>query len=111
MKTIILSACMIFAFGMSVSAQQTPIIKEKYNANEKIQPEPPIPPQESIDRAARQADVNAQNNKSVREAEDQLTKEKERSTGKEDINPAETNPRTVKPPVISDPVSAPVKKP
>ncbi len=61
------------------------------------------------DRAARQADVNAQNNRNVRESEDLLRSETERSTGKEMKNPAETNSTTVKPPVLSDPATAPLR--
>lgn len=84
---------------------------ERGNADDKIQQEPPRPAQAATERAARQADVNAQNNKSVRASEDRIENEVERSTGKPMENPAVDNPKTVRPPALSDPVSAPVGTP
>ena len=118
MKKIFFSFIAFFAFTVVVSAQ------ENRESQQDIQQQlPPRPAQVAIDRAvrqaevkaetatdkaARQADVNAQNNQNVRAAQDKLKAETERSTGKEMKNPAETNPTTVKPPVLSDPATAPI---
>lgn len=109
MKSLFFTACAFFAFSLTAHAQLT-TIEDQDNIQDKIQQEPPPQAQVAMERAAHDAHVNAQNKKNVREADDQLTKEKERSTGKESKNPAEDNPRTVKPATMGDPVSAPVKK-
>ena len=107
MKKIFFTSIALFAFIFSASSQED---RDNDNIQDKIQQEPPREPQKAVDRAARQANINEQNNRNVREAEEKLQQEKERSTGKPRANPAETNSTTVKPPVMSDPVSAPIKK-
>lgn len=75
--------------------------------DDRVQQEQTMPTQRATENAARQADVNAKSNNNLRQAEDKLKEEKERSTGKDSRNPAETNATTVKPVRLSDPVSAP----
>jgi Ni/Co efflux regulator RcnB len=103
MKKILLSFTVFIAFSAVMSAQQ-----ERDNVDDRQQQEPPREAQLATDRAARQADVNTQNSQNVIQSEDRLRSETERSTGKEMKNPATTNPITVKPPVLSDPPTAPV---
>ncbi len=87
-------------FSFLASAQVTERRSDSITRDEQVRT--------AADRAARQANVNAQNNRNLRDAEDKMRMETERSTGKEMKNPAETNSRTVKPPVLSDPATAPI---
>ena len=103
MKKIFLTLGAFLAFTTAMYAQETK------------KSQPLATPADSIsevqtpsDKAARQANVNAQNNRNIRAADDKLRTETERSTGKEMKNPATTNPTTVKPPVLSDPTTAPI---
>ena len=108
MKTL-LTIFAFFAFAFSASAQTT--LEDRDNTDDKMQQEPPREPQAAVENAARQADVNAQNNKAQNESEDLVKKEKERSTGKEEKNPAQTNTTVTPPPAqMSEPVSKPSKR-
>ncbi|HEX9981000.1 MAG TPA: hypothetical protein VGB50_10605 [Flavobacterium sp.] len=104
MKTIIYTA-LILMFTTIASAQT-----DNDAVQDRIQQEPPRETQTGVERAARQAAVNDQNNNNVIDSQDRLESETERSTGKDMKNPALTNPTTVRPPTISDPVSTPVSK-
>jgi hypothetical protein len=110
MKTekIFLVIAMVLGFFVSASAQsERGSDLQNEEIQDKIQQEPTREQQIAIENAARQSNVNSKSNQNERQAEDKLTSEKERSTGKDSKNPAETNPTTVKPARMSDPVSAP----
>ena len=100
MKKIFYSISLTIGCLAAMSAQITETRTDSVTRQDVIQ--------SATDRAARQADVNAQNNRNIRAAEDKLKSETERATGKEMKNPASTNSATVKPPILSDPATAPL---
>ena len=100
MKKIVITIAFL-GFALTASAQN------ETQTMDRLQQEPPRETQTAVEQAARQAAINEQNNRNVNNAEDKLTEEVERSTGKPKKNPAETNPKTVRPPAITDPLSAP----
>jgi hypothetical protein len=67
----------------------------------------PRPVEDPVDRAVRQADVNAVDNQNRIDSQNKMATEMERTTGKPAKNPAETIPATVQPPRLTDPLSAP----
>lgn len=110
----LMTICAAVAFAFSVQAQSSP--EEQQDQQEaiqdKIQQEPPRETQLRVENATvRDANnPNQQNDKAKREQEELVKKEKERSTGQEDKNPAQSNPQTVKPATTSEPVSKPLKR-
>ena len=107
MKKIFLTLIAIFAMGTVSAQEDNDIIRSNEATQDRMQQEPPRDTQTSVDRATRQAAINEQNSRNVRDAKEKQDAELERATGKEKTNPAETNSTTVKPPKIVDPVSAP----
>jgi hypothetical protein len=89
MKKIFLTVGAFLAFAATASAQVEKSDTQQEDIQDKIQQEPPRETERSVERSA---DINANNRKDVRDADEKLKKEKEKSTGKESKNPAETNP-------------------
>ena len=105
MKTLLMTLIVGFA-GFTMSAQVDRV--ESSRVQDRLDQQPPVPAQTAVNRAARQADINEQNNRNIIDSENLLEDQIERATGKETKNPAETPPSTVHPPRLTDPVSAPV---
>jgi len=107
MKKIILALLLSTGFALTAQTENTTMESRNEADQDRIQQEPPREAQTGVDQAVRQATINQQNNKNVISSEDRLESEVERSTGKPAENPAETNPKTVKPVRIADPPSNP----
>ncbi|MBF0693646.1 MAG: hypothetical protein IR153_01145 [Flavobacterium sp.] len=111
-------------FSLSASAQQNSGTTTPDDNQDRLQQEPPRTTQQTVERSAdrtsvnttttdrnaatspNRSDMNTNNSTNVQQV---LKNEVEQSTGKESENPAVTNPRTVKPARLSDPVSKPVQ--
>jgi Ni/Co efflux regulator RcnB len=65
--------------------------------------------QTQTDRAILQSDAAARSHRNDAAQDEKMKREKERSTGKEAVNPAANPPRTPAPPKLSDPTSTPLK--
>ncbi len=107
MKNFITITALLAVFTVSGQVDRV----ETQSVQDRLDQQPPVPAQTAVDRAARQADINRQNNRNVIDSENMLEDQVERATGKEKKNPAATPPATVHPPRLSDPVSAPVSTP
>ncbi len=107
MKTLAIS--ILIALGFTAQAQVDRI--NDPTTQDRLDQQPVIPAQTAVHQAARQANINQQNNQNVIDSENLLQDQVERSTGKEKKNPAITPPATVHPPRLADPVSAPVSTP
>ncbi len=103
---------LILLAGLSATAQVENRTAEDRNedATDRLQQQAPRETQSAVDRAARAAEINTQNSQNVISAQNRLQSEKERSTGKPDVNPALENPKTVHPVNIADPTSNPGRK-
>lgn len=99
MKKILFSILAIGAFSVASAQVDT----QNGDDQDKIQQEPVRDPQKTVERTAAKTEVNAQNNKAVRAGEAKLEKEVEKSTGKDNKNPATTNSATIKQPQTIDP--------
>ncbi|HEY0047283.1 MAG TPA: hypothetical protein VGB44_11280 [Flavobacterium sp.] len=116
MKYLLLIAFSVLSY--TASAQENSGTTSADDNQDRIQQEPPRPAQVNVERTVRQDQQRTQNNTSrsdlntnnSTDVQQVLKNEVEQSTGKESENPAVTNPRTVRPARLADPVSQPVQQ-